>query len=222
MTTAQPEGAGREPAKPEPGTDLGSPPMDAEEPTAVLGELDDVVFGALVWVPARERPDLLAPPVHAAIAALPSDAAAQVLVAEIDPELADTAAMTQAYDLPAEVSSNCVLVAGRRAGEERVAACVVRATTRADVNTTVRKLLDVRKASFWPTERAVEASGMELGGITPFGLPPGWRLLLDTRVAHGQSIVGSGVRRSKLLVPGEVLTALPGAEVVEGLAQPAD
>ncbi len=62
---------------------------------------------------------------------------------------------------------------------------------------------------------------MEYGGITPFGLPPGWRLLLDTRVVHGQSIVGSGVRRSKLLVPGEVLAALPGAEVIEGLALPA-
>nr|WP_226925319.1 YbaK/EbsC family protein [Georgenia thermotolerans] len=145
------------------------------------------------------------------------DLGAQVLVAEIDPDLADTAAMTEAYRLPPEASANCVLVAGKRAGEERVAACVVRATTRADVNNVVRRLLDVRKASFWPTEQAVAASGMEYGGITPVGVPDAWRLLLDPRVEHGYAIVGSGIRGSKLLLPGEVLAALPGAEVVEGL-----
>jgi prolyl-tRNA editing enzyme YbaK/EbsC (Cys-tRNA(Pro) deacylase) len=145
------------------------------------------------------------------------DLGAQVLVAEIDPALADTAAMTEAYGLPLAASANCVLVAGKRAGEERVAACVVRATTRADVNTVVRRLLDVRKASFWPMEQAVAASGMEYGGITPVGVPAGWRLLLDPRVTTGHAIIGSGSRGSKLLLPGEVLAALPGAEVVEGL-----
>ncbi|WP_127126186.1 YbaK/EbsC family protein [Georgenia sp. SYP-B2076] len=195
----------------------------ATEPTAVLGETDAVALGTLVWEPALDRPDLLAEPVRDAVADLAlrdPDAASQVLVAEIDPDLADTAAMTEAYELPPEASANCVLVAGRRAGEERVAACVVRATTRTDVNTAVRRILDVRKASFWPMEQAVAASGMEYGGITPVGLPAGWRLLVDSRVATGHAIIGSGVRRSKLLVPGEVLAALPGAQVVEGLGQP--
>ncbi|KAE8763507.1 YbaK/EbsC family protein [Georgenia thermotolerans] len=190
------------------------------EPTAVLGEPGAVAFGTLVWVPALSRPELLAEPVRLALATLADrhpDLGAQVLVAEIDPDLADTAAMTEAYRLPPEASANCVLVAGKRAGEERVAACVVRATTRADVNNVVRRLLDVRKASFWPTEQAVAASGMEYGGITPVGVPDAWRLLLDPRVEHGYAIVGSGIRGSKLLLPGEVLAALPGAEVVEGL-----
>ena len=101
---------------------------------------------------------------------------------EIDPDLADTAALTEAYDLPLEASANCVLVAGSRGGEERIAACVVAADTRADVNTTVRKLLDVRKASFLPMDRAVEESGMEYGGITPIGLPASWRVLVDAAV----------------------------------------
>ncbi|MFD1718125.1 YbaK/EbsC family protein [Georgenia deserti] len=166
--------------------------------------------------------DLLATPVLTALEALDPDVAKYVYVTEIDPDLADTAAMTEAYDVPLAASSNCVLVAGKRAGEERVAACVVRATTRTDVNTTVRKQLDVRKASFWPTERAVEASGMEYGGITPVGVPADWRLLLDSRVKEGPNVVGSGLRRSKLLMPGGVLTALPGAEVVEALAKPAE
>ena len=65
------------------------------------------------------------------------------------------------------------MVAGRRDGEERVAACVVRADTRADVNNLVKRTLDVRKASFLPMDRAVEESGMEYGGITPVGLPGG-------------------------------------------------
>ncbi|MPV35766.1 YbaK/EbsC family protein [Georgenia subflava] len=193
------------------------------EPTAALGEDGAVTYGTLLWVPALERADLLAGPVRTALAELAAhhpDAASQVLVTEIDPELADTAAMTDAYDLPLSASANCVLVAGRRAAEERVAACVVRATTRADVNTTVRRLLDVRKASFWPTEQAVAASGMEYGAITPVGLPAGWRVLVDPAVGVGEAIIGSGVRGSKLLLPGEVLVSLPGVEVVEGLGLP--
>ena len=92
---------------------------------------------------------------------------------EIDPEHADTAALTEAYDLPLDASANCVVVAGRRDGEERVAACVVRADTRADVNNLVKRTLDVRKASFLAMDRAVDESAMEYGGITPVGLPTG-------------------------------------------------
>lgn len=188
----------------------------APEPTPVPEQPGAVHFGTLTWVPALGRPDLLAAPVAAALETL--DGADQVLVAEIDPDLADTAAMTEAYQLPLAASVNCVLVAGKRSGEERVAACAVRATTRADVNRTVRTLLDVRKASFWPTEQAVAASGMEYGGITPIGVPEEWRLLVDADVAAGGPvIIGSGLRRSKILVPGEVLAALPRAEVVESL-----
>jgi prolyl-tRNA editing enzyme YbaK/EbsC (Cys-tRNA(Pro) deacylase) len=115
-----------------------------------------------------------------------------------------------------------VVVAGRRDGVERVAACLVLATTRADVNGAVRRLLDVRKASFLPTDRAVEETGMEYGGITPLGLPSGWRVLVDARVAAVENVVvGSGVRRSKLVLPGRVLAEVPAAEIVDGLANPA-
>ena len=75
--------------------------------------------------------------------------------------------MTEAYDVPLTASANCVVIAGRRDGEERVAACVVRADTRADVNNLAKRTLDVRKASFLSMDRAVEESGMEYGGITP-------------------------------------------------------
>ncbi len=168
-------------------------------------------------VPARETADLVAGPTAEALAALPADLTAEVF--PIDPELADTAALTEAYDLRPEHSANCVLVAGTRAGEERIAACLVLAHTRADVNKRVRKLLDVRKASFLPMDRAVEESGMEYGGIGPIGLPAGYRLLVDARVvAASEVIIGSGIRGSKVILTGADVARLPGAEVVEDLA----
>ena len=173
-------------------------------------------LGTLTSLPALEHPGLLADPVAAALRGWVG--AAEVAAVEIDPELADTAAMTEAYDVPLHASANCVVVAGRRDGVERVAACVVRADTRADVNNLVKRTLDVRKASFLSMERAVEESGMEYGGITPVGLPGEWRLLVDARVVDIDiAIIGSGVRRSKLLLPGRLLAELPGAEVVPGL-----
>lgn len=175
----------------------------------------------LTWNPALEHLDAVAAPVRAALLAWSRDeprVAGEVLLASIDPDLADTQALTDAYGLDLEVSANCVLVGGRRAGEERQAAAVVRATTRADVNATIKRLLDVRKASFLPTDRAVAESGMEFGGITPIGLPDHVRILLDERVTRGDALVGSGVRGSKLLLPGDLLAAWPRAEVVEGLA----
>jgi prolyl-tRNA editing enzyme YbaK/EbsC (Cys-tRNA(Pro) deacylase) len=177
-------------------------------------------LGNLRTGPALAAPDLLAPPVTAFLSSWPH--AAEVAVAPIDPGLADTAAFVDAYGVPPDASANCVVVAGRRDGVERVAACVVLATTRADVNGAVRRLLDVRKASFLPTDRAVEETGMEYGGITPLGLPDGWLLLVDAAVAAAPAVVvGSGLRASKLALPGALLAALPGAEVVEGLARPA-
>lgn len=179
------------------------------------------IAGTLTPLPALEHPELLAAPVAAALAALPAAQAARVAVVRIDPDLADTAEFCAAYGSPLEASANCVVVSGKREGQVRYAACVVLATTRADVNNVVRKRLDVRKASFAPMDTAVELSGMEYGGITPVGLPAGWPLLVDGAVAKApELVVGSGIRGGKLLVPGDVLTALPGAEVVDDLGKP--
>jgi prolyl-tRNA editing enzyme YbaK/EbsC (Cys-tRNA(Pro) deacylase) len=176
-------------------------------------------FDGLTSLPALDRLDLVAAPVAAVLDGWAR--ASEVAVCEIDPDLADTAALTAAYDLPLEASANCVLVAGSRGGEERIAACVVSADTRADVNTTVRKLIDVRKCSFLPMDRAVEESGMEYGGITPIGIPARWRLLVDAAVLGAPAaMIGSGLRRSKIILPGSALGELPGAEVVEGLGKP--
>ena len=192
--------------------------------TAELRDPAEVFAAEIGWRPALERTDLLAEPVAAALRALevssPEDAdlARQAQVVPIDPQYSDTDALNEHYRLDPAATGNCVLVAGKRTGEQKIAACVVRATDFADVNHVVKKRIDVRKASFLPVERAVEMSGMEYGGITPVGLPEDWRLFIDGAVADRDTVlIGSGVRHSKLLVPGALLAALPGAEIVAGL-----
>ncbi len=173
-------------------------------------------IGGLTALPAVDHPELMAPSVAEALAAWAP--ASAVAVVQIDPQIADTAVMMERFSLPMSAGANCVVVAGRRGGAERVAACVVRADTRADVNRMVKQTLDVRKLSFMPMERAVAESAMEYGGITPIGLPTEWRVLVDSAVLDMDlAIIGSGVRRSKLLLAGRLLAELPGAEVLDGL-----
>ena len=174
-------------------------------------------LGSLDWLPADEHRDLLAPPVAAALGGLTGP----VWVARIDDDLADTAAFTDAYSVPPEASANCVVVAARRAGVTTLAACLVLATTRADVNGLVRRHLDARKASFAPQDVAVAESGMAYGGITPIGLPDAWPVLVDAAVSAADwVVVGSGTRGSKVALPGRVVAGLPRAEVLDGLGQP--
>jgi prolyl-tRNA editing enzyme YbaK/EbsC (Cys-tRNA(Pro) deacylase) len=175
--------------------------------------------GTLTWTPALDRPDLLADPVAAALRADPA-IAGRVAVAEIDPDLADTAAFCETYGVRLDQSANCVVLAAKRSGTTQLAACMVLATTRADVNGLARKTLEARKASFASMDVAVAETGMEYGGITPLGLPGGWPILVDAAVAAcPDAVIGSGVRRSKLLLPGEVLAGLPGAMVLADLGR---
>ena len=182
-----------------------------------------MVMGTLRLEPALTRTDLLADPVAAALRDWPAEAPVDtdaVLVAPIDAELADTAAFCAAYGVALEESANCVIVAGKREGVTRYAACVVLATTRADVNGVVRRYLNARKASFAAMDDAVELTGMEFGGITPIGLPASWPILVDARVvATPHVVVGSGVRHSKIALPGPAVGALPNADVIDGLAR---
>ncbi|MER7543010.1 YbaK/EbsC family protein [Spirillospora sp. NPDC127506] len=168
------------------------------------------MLGTLDWGPADERLDLLAAPVAAAVGAVPD-----AEVAEIDPGLADTAAFCERYEVPLDASANCVVVAAKRGGQVSYAACMVLATGRADVNGVVRRRLGARKVSFAPMADATSLTGMEYGGITPVGLPGGWPVLVDEAVAAAPRVViGSGLRKSKILLPGKALTGLPGAELL--------
>lgn len=172
----------------------------------------------LTWHPLLDRPDLVADPVRTALEGSP--VAARLEVTEIDPDLADTQTLVESSDVLLEECANCIVVLGRRAEQERVAAALVLATTRADVNSTIRKSLDVRKASFMPMDRAVAETGMEYGGITPIGLPDDWPVLVDSRVTESARVViGAGVRAAKIRLPGALVADLPGVRVVDGLAR---
>ena len=182
---------------------------------------EESLSARLISLPALENVHLLAPTAASALQLLPPTIAAAVSVAAIDPAVSDTAAFCERYGIPVAAAANCVVVSGRRADVTTLAACVVLATTRADVNGTVRRLLDVRKISFASMDVAVSASGMEYGGITPIGLPASWPLFIDRAVVDaGDVIVGSGVRRSKIVVAGSTLALLPNAQVIDGLGLP--
>lgn len=171
-------------------------------------------LGTLDWQPAAGRPDLLAGPV-AEVIGRHSGPYEDARVAEIDPELADTAEFCARYGVDLAASANCVVVAAKRGGEVSYAACMILATDRADVNGVIRKHLGARKVSFAPMADATSLTSMEYGGITPVGLPAGWPILVDEAVAAApQVVIGSGLRRSKLLLPGKTVADLPGAEVL--------
>ncbi|WP_016910393.1 YbaK/EbsC family protein [Streptomyces xiaopingdaonensis] len=185
----------------------------SDRPASPLGTFDSVQR-------ALDAAEMLAAPTADALKNwAASDSAEAALFVDTDPEKADTAVFCETYGVPLEASANCVIVAAKRGGETTLAACVALAHTRIDVNRAVRKHLGARKASFAPTETAVEETGMEYGGVTPLGLPPEWPLLIDEEAVRAPYVlVGSGRRRGKLILPGSALARLPGAEAVPGLA----
>ena len=140
-------------------------------------------------------------------------------VVDCDPALADTADFVAAYGYSMEDSANTILVIGK-SDPPVYAACVVLAHTRLDVNSTVRKRLGVKKASFAPAEATQAITGMAIGGVTPFALPQDVPLWIDARVMDRERIVlGGGSRACKVVGTPELLAALPGAEDVDDLAK---
>jgi prolyl-tRNA editing enzyme YbaK/EbsC (Cys-tRNA(Pro) deacylase) len=158
--------------------------------------------------------ELLHPLVRDALASLGVD----FEVMECDPALADTAAFVEAYGVPLDRSANTIVVASKGA-EPTYVACVVLATTSLDVNNVVRREMGVRKASFARAEPTIEVTGMEIGGVTPFGLPDELSVLIDTRVMEPDWIIlGGGNRSSKLRIDPATLGKVPRVRIVEGLA----
>jgi prolyl-tRNA editing enzyme YbaK/EbsC (Cys-tRNA(Pro) deacylase) len=135
-----------------------------------------------------------------------------------DPALADTAAFCAAYGFDPEDSANTIVVIGK-SDPPRFAACVTLAPYRLDVNRTVRDRLGTRKASFAPAEETARLTGMLIGGVTVFGLPPELPIWVDARVMERERIIlGGGSRSWKVISTPAILRALPRMEVVEGLA----
>ena len=175
-------------------------------------------LGSLAIFPALERQDLLASKVAEALVSLPN--ASEIGVAEIAPTLSDTAAFCAHYGVALDRAANCVVLEAARADRSWFAACLVLGTTRADVNRLARRTLEARKVSFASMEKAITQTDMEYGAITPIGLPEDWPILIDKRVADADSvIIGSGMRKSKIIIHGNLLGSLPNAQILEGLGQ---
>ena len=137
---------------------------------------------------------------------------------DIDPAFADTAACCEKYGLPLDSAGNTIVVASKKE-PRRFGACVVKATTRLDVNRTVRALLGVSKVSFATAEETKTLTGMMLGGVTVFALPPDLPIYVDDQLmARDWVILGSGSRSSKIKISPDVFRRLPNATIVPGLA----
>lgn len=135
----------------------------------------------------------------------------------VDPRYADTADFCERYGFPLETSANTIIVVSKR-GEKRYAACVVTADRRLDVNRSVRRLLGVSKASFASAEETRELTGMEIGGVTVFGLPSGVPIYVDEQIMEIDRVVlGGGGRSQKIQVAPRVLERLPAVTLVPGL-----
>jgi len=135
-----------------------------------------------------------------------------------DPALADTAEFCAAYGYSPGDSANTIVVVGK-SDPPRYAACVVLATTRLDVNHAVRARIGVKRTSFASFEEARALTGMELCGVTVFGLPADLPIWVDARVMDRPEIIlGGGSRSWKVKAAPAILLALPGVVVVDGLA----
>jgi prolyl-tRNA editing enzyme YbaK/EbsC (Cys-tRNA(Pro) deacylase) len=135
-----------------------------------------------------------------------------------DPGLADTAAFCAAYGFAPEDSANTIVVVGK-SDPPVFAACVTLAPYRLDVNRTVRDRLGTRKASFAAPDDTAALTGMQMGGVTVFGLPAGLPIWVDSRVMERDRVIlGGGSRSWKVISTPAILRALPGVEVVDGLA----
>ncbi|HXJ79666.1 MAG TPA: YbaK/EbsC family protein [Candidatus Methylomirabilis sp.] len=142
-------------------------------------------------------------------------------VVRIDPAYADTAQFCQQYGFPMEQSANTIIV-GSKKEPRQYAACVVKATTRLDVNHTVRKLMGVPRLSFATAEETMALTGMMIGGVTVFALPEGLPIYVDEALmACSYVILGGGSRSAKIKIAPAVFTRLPGAGIVAGLGAPA-
>ena len=137
-----------------------------------------------------------------------------------DPELADTAAFCAHYGFTLDEAANTILVASKKVDPPRYAVCVVLGTTALDVNHTVRGLLDVKRLSFADADTTVALTGMQIGGVTAFGID-GLPVYVDAAVMGVERVVmGGGNRSSKVLIKPSQLLKIPSARVVDGLANP--
>ena len=139
-------------------------------------------------------------------------------ILDIDPAFADTAQFCEKYGIPLDQSANTIVVASKKEPKQ-YAACVVLATTKLDVNHAVRKAMNVSRLSFASADETRALTGMMIGGVTVFALPPDLPIYVDEAVIQPDWIIlGGGSRSTKVKAAPDVLRRLPNATIVPGLA----
>ena len=139
-------------------------------------------------------------------------------VIDCDPKLADTNVFCREYKIDLEDSVNAIVIK-TKTGKLRYAACALLATTKLDINKTIRKKLAARKVSFANIEETAKLTAMEIGGVTPITLPRSLPLWVDSKVMQRNIIVlGGGNRSSKIKVSPKIFNYTCNTEIVEGLA----
>ena len=171
-------------------------------------------LGKLIFNPIQADDEFVSKTISAQ--ALKTGVASDVYVAEINPDLADTASFCEYYEVDLGISTNCLIIEAKRADKNWYSACLVLASDMADVNGIVRRALGARKTSFASKDIALELTGMEYGGITPIGLPDDWPMYIDESVMNQEVVViGGGLLSSKIAVSTNALLKLPNAHVLD-------
>lgn len=174
----------------------------------------------LNFKPALTEPSLIAIPVKECLetwgGTIPVE---EILVAEIDPQFMGGTDLFEHYKIPQAVGANCVIIEIIKGSSRSLGACLIPTNcTRTDFNGVVRKYFNARRISLAPLAEVLKETRMEYGSITVVGLPKSWPILIDPSiVAEENVIIGSGLQKSKLSVPGKALLELPGASVLEGI-----
>lgn len=182
-----------------------------------------VKVGDLIFGKAVDNPSLIAPPIKTFLAQWNGQVSKnEILVAEINPEFSDSLSFCKKYNIPLTQGGNCLVIEAQRGNDISYAACLVPINSKANLNSIVRKHLNARRVSLAEKDFAVQTSGMEYGSITIIGLPSEWSLLIDeSLISITNLVIGGGLRKSKLLIQGELLSKLPNATIIHDLASKA-
>ena len=79
--------------------------------------------------------------------------------------------------------------------------------------------MGVSRVSFASAQDTTELTGMEIGGVTVFDLPPDLAVYVDSKIMDlDYVILGSGDRSSKIQISPDVFHGMKNVSIVDGLS----
>ena len=142
-----------------------------------------------------------------------------VSVGEIDPKYCGGFELVEEYNIDPDAAIKCLIIEGKRNKTKKYAALLVPIKYECDVSE-VKEVLNVKTISFAKLDYVLEQTNMELGSITPIGIPEDWYVFVDSMVFEQKYIIiGGGLKNSKLMLASELLKKLPNSFVLDNLAK---